>query len=407
MSQLNSQALDKPKFSVPAALEPFAGEIIDTDGHEALPLCLWDEEYGSEVKGLHDAIRAANLMPNPDVQRDDTPITLDNVWKVKLEKAPGAFDIKRRLEVMDFTGVKRQVLFPGIMGIYALALLNKADDKTVFASITHDRRKYAYRLVDIYNDWCVRVMRTQDRARPAAVLVGETPEDIYAKMKALVDKGVRIFMHTSDTPPGGVSPAHPRMDPIWALAASAKCPMMGHIGISEGLLSTLTWRDAPAFEGWKLGQEFSLDPWTLANIHLQAQNFVTTMVLGGVFDRHPRLTYGTAEFTAHWVGPLADNLDRWQAHTPDVWSQGVAVRLKRKPSDYIRENIRIACFDFEPVGKYIERFGLEEVYCYASDFPHPEGGKDPMNRYVKQLEGQSKAVFQKFFVDNGKLLLPD
>lgn len=396
------------RYQLPDALIPFQGLINDTDGHEALPLTLWEQEYGAESRPMLEALRS--VLPDdhaPDVFKDDTPINSETVWKVKLEKAPGAFDIERRLEVMDFTGVDRQILYPGIMAIYALALLNKWDDPKIFASIEGDRKAYAYRLLDIHNDWVARAMKRQDRARPAAVIYGETPEEMHAKMKALIDRGVRLFMLGCDTPPGNMSPAHPRMDPFWALAADAKCPILGHISISENFLKTLVWRDAPAFEGWLMGQEFSLDPWTLSNVHLQVQNFVMTMVLGGVFDRHPHLVYGTAEFTGHWVGPLADNMDRWYGSTPRVWSQGQTAKLEHKPSDYIRNNIRVGCFDFEPVGKYIERFGFEDVYCYASDYPHPEGGKDPMNRFVANLEGQGPAVLRKFFVDNGKMLLPD
>lgn len=402
------QTIVEERYKLPDALVPFAGQIMDTDGHEALPMTLWNDEYGSEamplLESLHTVLPADHA---PDVMADDTPITSETVWQTKLEKAPGAFDIKRRLEVMDFTGVQRQILYPGIMPIYALALLNKWEDRSVLASITGDRKAYAYRLLDIHNEWVVRAMRHQDRARPTAVIVGETPEEMHDKMKALVNKGVRLFMITADTPPGNVSPAHPRMDPFWALAADAKSPVLGHISISENFLKSLEWRNAPAFEGWKMGQEFSLDPWTLSNVHLQIQNYVMTMILGGVFDRHPALMFGTAEFTGHWVGPLADNMDRWYGSTPRVWSKGNSAKLKHKPSDYMRKHIRVGCFDFEPVGKYIERFGFEEVYCYASDYPHPEGGKDPMNRFVDNLQGQSAEVFRKFFVDNGRELLPD
>jgi hypothetical protein len=294
------QTILEERYTLPNALLPFAGKINDADGHEALPMTLWEEEYGAAVMPFHHAVsKSLPVEHAPDVVRDDTPITSETVWKTKLEKAPGAFDMKRRLEVMDFTGVHRAILYPGILGIYALALLNKWDDPKVYASITGDRKAYAYRLLDMHNDWVTRAMRVQDRARPTAILLGETPEDMYEKMKALVDKGVRLFMIGCDTPPGGMSPAHPRMDPIWALAAAEKCPMLAHISISENFLKTLEWRNAPAFEGWMLGQEFSLDPWTLSNVHLQVQNYVMTMVLGGVFDRHPSLTFGTAEFTGH------------------------------------------------------------------------------------------------------------
>ena len=210
----------------------------------------------------------------------------------------------------------------------------------------------------------------------------------------------------TDEPPGGVSPASPRMDPVWSLLASANCAALGHISISEKLLATLEWRNAPAFQGWMLGAEFSLDPWTLSNIHLQVQNYLMTMVLGGVFDRHPKLVFGTAEFTGHWVGPLAENMDRFYGSTPFNSSQA-QTKLTLKPSDYIRRNVRVACFDFEPIGTYISRYGFEEVFCYASDFPHHEGGKDPMNSFVRHLEGHSPEVLRKVFVDNGRSLLPD
>jgi predicted TIM-barrel fold metal-dependent hydrolase len=399
------------KYQLPGPIAPFAGLINDTDGHEAMPIRRWEDTYGAEVRPLAAALLNAGnegeaIIQHPDLDGDDTEITAESVWKVKMEKAPGSYDIKRRIEVMDFTGVHRQIMYPGIAPIYAHALYNKADDPRVFRSITGDRKAYAYRLMDIYNDWCARVSREQDRVRPTALLIDETPEAMYEKAKKLVAKGVRLFMLATDEPPGGVSPASPRLDPLWSLLAAAKCPVVGHISISEKLLATMEWRNAPAFKGWMLGAEFSLDPWTLTNIHLQIQNYVMTMVLGGVFDRHPDLVLGCAEFTGHWVGPLAENMDRFYGRTPFPSSQS-HTKLKLKPSEYVRRNLRVACFDFEPVGTYIDRYGFEDVFCYASDFPHHEGGKDPMGSFVRSLEGKSHEVLRKVFVDNGRALLPD
>ena len=399
------------KYQLPGPIAPFAGLINDTDGHEAMPIRRWEDTYGAEVRPLAAALLNAGnegeaIIQHPDLDGDDTEITVESVWKVKMEKAPGSYDIKRRIEVMDFTGVHRQIMYPGIAPIYAHALYNKADDPRVFRSITGDRKAYAHRLMDIYNDWCARVSREQDRVRPTALLIDETPEAMVEKAKKLVAKGVRLFMLATDEPPGGVSPASPRLDPLWSLLAAAKCPVVGHISISEKLLATLEWRNAPAFKGWMLGAEFSLDPWTLTNIHLQIQNYVMTMVLGGVFDRHPDLVLGCAEFTGHWVGPLAENMDRFYGRTPFPTSQS-HTKLKLKPSEYVRRNLRVACFDFEPVGTYIDRYGFEDVFCYASDFPHHEGGKDPMGSFVRSLEGKSHEVLRKVFVENGRALLPD
>jgi hypothetical protein len=59
------------------------------------------------------------------------------------------------------------------------------------------------------------------------------------------------------------------------------------------------------------------------------------------------------------------------------------------------------------VDEYIETYGLEDVICYASDYPHLEGGKDPMGRFSNRLAHLGSDVTEKFFVHNGKWILPD
>jgi hypothetical protein len=60
----------------------------------------------------------------------------------------------------------------------------------------------------------------------------------------------------------------------------------------------------------------------------------------------------------------------------------------------------------QPVDQYIERYGIEDVYCYGSDYPHLEGGKDPMARFAARLERLGPTIMEKFFVKNGTYLLP-
>jgi hypothetical protein len=83
--------------------------------------------------------------------------------------------------------------------------------------------------------------------------------------------------------------------------------------------------------------------------------------------------------------------------------------LRMRPSEYIHRNVRISPFDFEDVGSYIKRYGMPELYCYASDFPHLEGGKNPMGDLARSLRshGLGDDVFRKVFVENGKWLLPN
>src|SRR4051812_29280526 len=106
--------------AIPAALMPFNGRIMDTDSHEYTPSNFWVEQFGSVAQDLVDAFKLSTMPLAEALPGDLTPITAETVWKTKLSRAPGAFDLKRRLEVMDFTGVDRQIVFPGSVGIYGV-----------------------------------------------------------------------------------------------------------------------------------------------------------------------------------------------------------------------------------------------------------------------------------------------
>jgi hypothetical protein len=111
---------------------------------------------------------------------------------------------------------------------------------------------------------------------------------------------------------------------------------------------------------------------------------------------------------AGWLGPLSANLDMWNQNSRALGQRGVTlVRLRERPSDYIRRNVRIAGFDFEDIGSYIKLYALDEVYCYASDYPHVEGGTAPMARFSSSIAAFGPGVSRKFFTENGAWLLPD
>ena len=77
------------------------------------------------------------------------------------------------------------------------------------------------------------------------------------------------------------------------------------------------------------------------------------------------------------------------------------------PSHYIRRKVRASCFDLEPVGTYIDRYRLDDVFCFAADYPHVEGGKDPAASFYRSFEHLGTDAIEKFFVLNGEWLLPD
>lgn len=396
--------------AVPTALHRHAGRILDADSHEYTPVNHWEEQFGSVVRPFVDAFEHSKMPIRAFVEHDDTEITADSLWNVKFAKAPGAFDLDRRLDVMDATGVRRQMMFPGSIGLYAASFYFRCDEyPDMFRSITGDRKGYALALIDAYNDYCIRVARRSDRIRAVGIAMAADVDALVASVRHMIDHGVRAVWLPSASMPGGVSPAHPDLDPLWSLLAASDTAVLAHVGSDAEFLATTAWRNAPAFVGWKAGEEFQMDPWTLSTLHLPVQNFLATMVLGGVFERHPMLRFGACEVLGQWVGPLAQNLDFWHQNSRkfSLGNMEGALPIRLQPSDYIRRNVRVSLFDIEPVDVYIDQFSMPEIYCYASDYPHPEGGKDPMGDIAGKLARHGDDIVRQVFVENAGWILPD
>jgi hypothetical protein len=81
--------------------------------------------------------------------------------------------------------------------------------------------------------------------------------------------------------------------------------------------------------------------------------------------------------------------------------------LSKKPSEYIQRNVRVSPFNFEPVDQWIERFPyLQDVYCFSTDYPHYEGGKEPIKVMAERLQRLGSDVMEKFFVTNAEWMMP-
>ncbi|WP_337185643.1 amidohydrolase family protein [Phenylobacterium sp.] len=396
--------------AIPEVTLPFAGQILDVDSHEHTPANHWVEQFGSVAQLMTDVIQQSSYDANEAADADDAEITPDNVWKLKRCEAPSSFDLSRRAEVLDLVGVHKQMLFPGPFGIKAARLLVQADEPQIcMPQITENRRGYARQCLAAHNDWAVRVLDENDNYRPVAFIIGDTVEELMSETRALLDRGIRVLWLRASQLPGGVSPAHSSLDPFYSLLEAEKATLSMHVGADWAFLASSGWRDAEAFTGFKNGLEFSLDPWSLVNMSRAPECFLSTMVLGGVFERHPELRVLMAELSAEWIGPMMRRMDMWIDNSGAFNRRNANWPMNGRPSDYIRRNVRVSAFDFEDVGTYIDQYGLEDVLCYASDFPHIEGGKEPMDRLVQSLTdaGHGEEVMRKFFVDNAKWVLPD
>ena len=78
--------------------------------------------------------------------------------------------------------------------------------------------------------------------------------------------------------------------------------------------------------------------------------------------------------------------------------------LQQRPSEYVKRQIRVTPFPTEPTGWIIENTG-DEICMFSSDFPHVEGGRNPLRRFDTEVEALSVETQDKFFRQNFENLM--
>jgi predicted TIM-barrel fold metal-dependent hydrolase len=361
------------------------GRIVDVDSHLMVPPDILEHILGPLAAadiGLEYTRRlfAGPVPPPPD--------SFEAAWRAKGAMATDARP-SERVRLMDLMGIARQLVVPN------------TDFRLLF-----ERTPEAHDAVRRYNDHAVAWGRETGRRCVVAGLLNMTDvRRAMGEVERALQAGVGALSVACNEPPAGHSPAAPEWEPLWQLLAEARVPAVLHVG-SAGITGRTGFPDprwGPPEPGVRrLGASERAVTFLEATSPMAAQVYLAALILGGVFERLPGLRFALLEQTAGWVGPWAERLDWVVRH----FGASTRVRLALKPSEYLARQVRVAPMWIEPVGGFIERHGLEDVYAFGSDFPHPEGGSDPVRHLMESLRPLGVDVIEKFFVRNGEVLLP-
>jgi predicted TIM-barrel fold metal-dependent hydrolase len=223
------------------------------------------------------------------------------------------------------------------------------------------------------------------------------PQGALVELESLLDRGARI-VHIRPAPvPGeqGVSRslgdrAH---DAVWARLSEAGVPVALHLGDSGYNAFTALWGGSAEFEGFGKTSILSRILVSDRAIH----DSVASLIVDGVFDRHPSLRVASIENGSDWVALLAKRLKKQANQTPWVF--------KEDPLDVIRRNVWVTPYYEEDLASLAELIGVEHI-LFGSDWPHGEGLAEPTD-FVKELDEFSAADVRKIMRDNALDLLGD
>jgi predicted TIM-barrel fold metal-dependent hydrolase len=324
--------------------------------------------------------RAADRRSDPTRAAEaEERLLLDKGWQ-----AMGAFDPAERSRVLDLLGFEGQLVF----ATFATAMFSGRDADRLYAGSAAQ------------NKAMVNFCAGDHRLLPVGFVPLVDPERAAALAEEAVGEGCAAIMVPS-TAAGERAPTHPDLDVFWDVLSRANVPFVLHVGGGGRLLDPAFHNnDMPVTD--HLGGGENIRSKDYLAIHHSPEVFLGTLILDGLFDRFPALRGGCIEQGAGWVVSWMHHLD--QAQRAFRRTEEPLRRLEAKPSEYVRRHLKFTPFPGEPVGWMIEQAG-PELFMFSTDYPHPEGGRDPLAKFEETLTETSEADRIRFYAGNMNELL--
>ncbi|MDG2306923.1 MAG: amidohydrolase family protein [Candidatus Binatia bacterium] len=298
--------------------------------------------------------------------------------------ALGSFIAQDRPRALDLLGFRSQLVFNTFTNDYLYAAEHKDD------------LEFAYGLARAHNRAMVEFCSVDPRLLATAYVPLADFEQSRIIAQESIRMGAKALLVASGCPKGH-SPSHTGLFPVWAMAQEAGLPVVFHVGGGGKLLDPAYFENGlppvPDFHGG--AENFrSVDYMAIPYPPMQT---LATMIFDRVFDHFPRLKVGVIEQGAVWVPGWMRSMDT--SFNAFRRNEERLQKLELLPSEYVRRQIRVTPYPAEPVGWIIEQAG-EEVCLFSSDWPHVEGGRNPIRRFESSLEGISARARASFYKDN-------
>jgi len=286
-------------------------------------------------------------------------------------------DRDKRLEVMDAQGLAAALVFP-TLGVGVEQGLRHDPEATMACLSAFNRW--------LEEDWG---FAHQDRIFAAPLLSLADPDAALTELRSLLERGARLI-HIRPAPvPAAEGPrslGHRAHDPVWSAIAEANVPVALHLGDSGYLRYAAAWGGKPEFEPFSAS-----DPLDSVLVDDRAiYDSMASMIVHGVFHRHPALRVASVENGSDWVAILAKRLRKKANQTPGAFPDD--------PLDVLRRNIWVTPYYEEDLLALAQTIGVERI-LFGSDWPHGEGLAEPLT-FTKELAGFSPDEVRKIMRDN-------
>ena len=372
--------------------------VHDADAH-TMELPNWFDDYAD--KNIQKAFRerfsgnkglAQTYFENIDENHQTSTYQEKNEEELMIRKnydALGSFNSKDRSEALDLLGVQSQLVFPTSPNVW-LESLEHGDDIDMLYSVAEATNRAQ---IDFCSD--------DKRLLPVTYIPLANIDRSIEIAKLAIQSGSSALLIPWACPKNH-STSHIGFEPIWSMAEESGIPILFHVGSADFVLPKAhSLNGMPKVKDFHGGEENfrSISYMAISSGPMQA---LSLLILDGVLERHPNLKFGVIELGSVWVPGFMKQLDSafeaFSRHEERLQS------LSLKPSEYINRQVRVTPYPTEPTGWVIKEAG-SDIFMFSSDYPHVEGGRNPLARFEKSIEGISHEAQDKFFRLNFESLM--
>jgi predicted TIM-barrel fold metal-dependent hydrolase len=332
--------------------------IISADTHAGGSHAQYREYLDPAFRDDFDAWRDKYRNPYKDLK--DTDLRIRN-W-----------DSERRWSDQAADGVVAEVLFPNTIPPFFPSFV-------LFAAPPRPE-DYDHRLAGIraHNRWLADFV-AEEPARRAGIgqIFLNDLDDAIAEVRWIKDHDLRGGILLPNIPPDvkWIKPLHhPDYDPLWAVCEELEVPVASHGGTG-----TPEYAKTPASAVLMI-----------AEVPFYSQRPLQQLIIGGVFERFPRLKFVITESGCAWVPALLARLDyllegiRKNGAIGELRFSPDSV-LPRSATEYFQRSCWVGVSQPTPEdAAVVARMGGDH-FMWGSDYPHDEGTYPFTREHLRQL----------------------
>jgi len=342
--------------------------------------------------------RVNHFIPNPTFDpiivpgcldllfRGEIPEDVDPASLMKVERLaehPEYQNRDARVTVMDTQGIETVFMLPTFACGVEEAL--KHDIEATMASM------HAFNLW-LDEDWGFD--RADHRVIAAPIISLADPDKAVDEVEFVLARGAKLILVRPAPVPGVVTPrslGDPLHDPVWARLADAGVPVGFHLSDSGYLAIAALWGGKSTFEGF--GAKDPLDQVLLDDRAIH--DTMASMIVHGVFTRHPKLKAVSIENGSYFVHRLIKRLKKAANTAPKHFPED--------PVEQLKNNVWIAPYYEDDLPQLADTIGVDKI-LFGSDWPHGEGLESPL-AFTEELTAFSETDLRKIMRDNALDLL--